>query len=64
MVEADLLPSPDGQHPDAYVVAKFVLGEAAAKKMWPHFQHFVEDVAHQLTTTTITRAPPMMYRML
>ena len=43
---------------NAYVVARFVLGEAAAKKMWPSFQIFVEDVAHQLTTTTTTRAPP------
>ena len=43
---------------NAYVIAKFFMGDATAKKMWPNFQRFVEDVAHQLTTTTVTRAPP------
>ena len=43
------------------VVAKSVLGDAAAKSKWPSFQHFVEDVTHQLTTTTITRTPPDGY---
>ena len=44
---------------NAYVVAKFVLEDAAAKRKWPLFQYFVEDVAHQLTTTSVTRAPPV-----
>ena len=43
--------------PNAVIIAKFHLGDVAAKKTWPNFQIFVEDVAHQLTTTVTTYPP-------
>lgn len=48
---------------NAFVIAKFQLGEIADKKTWPNFQIFMEDVTRAFPACNVPRHPVLDHKI-